>query len=186
MNFGWEGQAMPIIPLTNLNVLQTGSEFQGKPLAFNRAITAILAHPNNGKYPEIERGLLETSPQLMFNEGGSLNLKEASGKLFDPSQPVTVEMNSFVNRRQAFQGDIGVAVYDETISSRWFILMIISRRLYGKTLAESRRDGWELIILSIRLRKSVSVLPVLKTAITVSSLYVQPGRMMVHGMISCR
>ena len=34
-------------------------------------------------------------------------------------------------------------------------------------------------------RKSVSVLPVLKTVITVSSLYVQPGRMMVHGMISC-
>ena len=26
----------------------------------------------------------------------------------------------------------------------------------------------------------------LKTAITVSSLYVQPGRRMVHGMISCR
>ena len=55
-----------------------------------------------------------------------------------------------------------------------------------RRMAESRRDGWELIILSIRLRKSVSVLPVLKTAITVSSLYVQHGRMMVHGMISCR
>ena len=113
MNFGWEGQGDAYYSLTNLNVSQTGSEFQGKPLAFNRAITAILAHPNNGKYPEIERELLETSPQLMFNEGGSLSLKEASGKLFDPSQPVTVEMNSFVNRGKPFRGDIGVAVYDE-------------------------------------------------------------------------
>lgn len=69
MNFGWEGQGDAYYSLTNLNVSQTGSEFQGKPLAFNRAITAILAHPNNGKYPEIERGLLESSPQLMFNEG---------------------------------------------------------------------------------------------------------------------
>lgn len=55
MNFGWEGQGDAYYSLTNLNVSQTGSEFQGKPLAFNRAITAILAHPNNGKYPEIER-----------------------------------------------------------------------------------------------------------------------------------
>ena len=86
MNFGWEGQGDAYYSLTNLNVSQTGSEFQGKPLAFNRAITAILAHPNNGKYPEIERGLLETSPQLMFNEGGSLRFEKVSGKLFDPSQ----------------------------------------------------------------------------------------------------
>ena len=45
---------------------QTGGEFQGKPLAFNRAVTAILAHPNNGKYPDIDRGLLEGSPQLIL------------------------------------------------------------------------------------------------------------------------
>lgn len=32
-----------------------------------------LAHPNNGKYPAIERGLLESSPQLMFNEGGAVS-----------------------------------------------------------------------------------------------------------------
>ena len=188
MNFGWEGQGDAYYSLTNLNVSQTGSEFQGKPLAFNRAITAILAHPNNGKYPEIERGLLETSPQLMFNEGGSLSLKEASGKLFDPSQPVTVEMNSFVNRGKPFRvTSVLLFMMKWGISSRWFILIIISREALRKDfMAESRRDGWVLIILSIRLRKSVSVLPVLKTAITVSSLYVQPGRMMVHGMISCR
>lgn len=41
MNFGWEGQGDAYYSLTNLNVSQTGSEFQGKPLAFNRAITAI-------------------------------------------------------------------------------------------------------------------------------------------------
>ena len=113
MNFGWEGQSDAYYSLTALNLSQTGNEFQGKPLAFNRAITAILAHPNNGKYPAIERGLLETSPQLMFNEGGSFSLKDVTGKTFNPSQTITVEMNSFVNRGNPCKGDIGVAVYDE-------------------------------------------------------------------------
>jgi len=113
MNFGWEGQSDAYYSLTALNLSQTGNEFQGKPLAFNRAITAILAHPNNGKYPAIERGLLETSPQLMFNEGGSFSLKDVTGKTFNPSQTITVEINSFVNRGNPFKGDIGVAVYDE-------------------------------------------------------------------------
>lgn len=111
MNFGWEGQGDAYYSLTNLNVTETGSEFQGKPLAFNRALTAILAHPNNGKYPDIDRGLLETSPQLMFNEGGSLSIKGAD-KTFNPSQTQTVEVSSFVNRGNPFRGDIGVAVYD--------------------------------------------------------------------------
>lgn len=111
MNFGWEGQGDAYYSLTNLNVTETGSEFQGKPLAFNRALTAILAHPNNGKYPDIDRGLLETSPQLMFNEGGSLSIKGAD-KTFNPSQTQTVEISSFVNRGNPFRGDIGVAVYD--------------------------------------------------------------------------
>ena len=113
MNFGWEGQSDAYYSLTALNLSQTGNEFQGKPLAFNRAITAILAHPNNGKYPAIERGLLETAPQLMFNEGGSFSLKDVTDKTFNPSQTMTVEMNSFVNRGNPFKGDIGVAVYDE-------------------------------------------------------------------------
>ena len=113
MNFGWEGQSDAYYSLTALNLSQTGNEFQGKPLAFNRAITAILAHPNNGKYPAIERGLLETSPQLMFNEGGFFSLKDVTGKTFNPSQTITVEINSFVNRGNPFKGDIGVAVYDE-------------------------------------------------------------------------
>ena len=112
MNFGWEGQGDAYYSLTNLSVSQTGNEFQGKPLAFNRAVTAILAHPNNGVYPDIERGLLESSPQLMFNEGGSLTLENATGKSFDPAQMLTVAMNSFVNRGKPFKGDIGVAVYD--------------------------------------------------------------------------
>ena len=113
MNFGWEGQSDAYYSLTALNLSQTGNEFQGKPLAFNRAITAILAHPNNGKYPAIERGLLETAPQLMFNEGGSFSLKDVTDKIFNPSQTMTVEINSFVNRGNPFKGDIGVAVYDE-------------------------------------------------------------------------
>ena len=113
MNFGWEGQSDAYYSLTALNLSQTGNEFQGKPLAFNRAITAILAHPNNGKYPAIERGLLETAPQLMFNEGGSFSLKDVTGKTFNPSQTITVEISSFVNRGNPFKGDIGVAIYDE-------------------------------------------------------------------------
>ena len=113
MNFGWEGQGDAYYSLVNLNLSQTGSEFQGKPLAFNRAITAILAHPNNGKYPPIDRALLASSPQLMFNEGGALTLQGVTDKVFDASQTLIVEMNSFVNRGNPFRGDIGVAVYDE-------------------------------------------------------------------------
>lgn len=112
MNFGWDGQGDAYYSLTNLSLSQTGSEFQGKPLAFNRAIMAILAHPNNGKYPAIDRGLLETSPQLMFNEGGSVLLKDVADKTFVPSQPMTIEMNSFVNKGKPFKGDVGIAVYD--------------------------------------------------------------------------
>lgn len=113
MNFGWEGQGDAYYSLTNLSVSQSGSEFQGKPLAFNRAITAILAHPNNGKHPDIDRSLLESSPQLMFNEGGSLTIKDTVGKTFNPMQTLTVDMCSFVNRGNPFKGDIGVAVYDD-------------------------------------------------------------------------
>lgn len=113
MNFGWEGQGDAYYSLTNLSVSQSGSEFQGKPLAFNRAITAILAHPNNGKHPDIDRSLLESSPQLMFNEGGSLTIKDTDGKTFNPMQTLTVDMCSFVNRGNPFKGDIGVAVYDD-------------------------------------------------------------------------
>lgn len=112
MNFGWEGQGDAYYSLTHLSPTQTGSEFQGKPLTFNRAVTAILAHPNNGKHPEIERGLLESSPQLMFNEGGTLTLKGVENKSFDPTQTLNVEMNSFVNRGTPFRGDVGIVVYD--------------------------------------------------------------------------
>lgn len=112
MNFGWDGQGDAYYSLTNLSLSQTGSEFQGKPLAFNRAIMAILAHPNNGKYPAIERGLLESSPQLMFNEGGAVLLKDAEDKSFLASQSLTIEMTSFVNKGKPFKGDVGIAVYD--------------------------------------------------------------------------
>ena len=112
MNFGWDGQGDAYYSLTNLSLSQTGSEFQGKPLAFNRAIMAILAHPNNGKYPAIDRGLLETSPQLMFNEGGSVLLKDVADKTFLASQSMTIAMNSFVNKGKPFKGDVGIAVYD--------------------------------------------------------------------------
>lgn len=112
MNFGWDGQGDAYYSLTNLSLSQTGSEFQGKPLAFNRAIMAILAHPNNGKYPAIERGLLESSPQLMFNEGGAVLLKDAEDKSFLASQLLTIEMNFFVNKGKPFKGDVGIAVYD--------------------------------------------------------------------------
>ena len=113
MNFGWDGQGDAYYSLTNLSLSQTGGEFQGKPLAFNRAVTAILAHPNNGKYPDIDRGLLESSPQLMFNEGGSLTLNGTEDKSFSPSQPQTVELNSFVNRGASFKGDVGIAVCND-------------------------------------------------------------------------
>ena len=73
---------------------------------------AILAHPNNGKYPAIDRGLLQTSPQLMFNEGGSVLLKDVADKTFLASQSMTIAMNSFVNKGKPFKGDVGIAVYD--------------------------------------------------------------------------
>lgn len=113
MNFGWEGQGDAYYSLTHLNVSETGGEFEGKPLTFNRGLTAILAHPNNDQYPDIDRALLEASPQLMFNEGGSLTLKDVADKHFNASQTLTAEVCSFVNRGRPFKGDIGIAIYDE-------------------------------------------------------------------------
>ena len=65
----------------------------------------------------LERGFPEVSPHEFYRDlfpEGSLHLliKEATGKNFNPSQTITVEMNSFVNRGKPFRGDIGVAVYD--------------------------------------------------------------------------
>lgn len=137
MNFGWDGQGDAYYSLTNLSLSQTGSEFQGKPLAFNRAIMAILAHPNNGKYPAIERGLLESSPQLMFNEGGAVLLKDAEDKSFLASQSLTIEMNSFVNKGKPFKGDVGIAVYDAEGTCRQVaytddhVIGGFTQRLYG-------------------------------------------------------
>ena len=137
MNFGWEGQGDAYYSLANLSLSQTGSEFHGKPLAFNRAVTAILARPNNGKYPDIERGLLEESPQLMFNEGGSLTLKDVTDKTFNPLHTITVEMNSFVNKGGPFKGDVGVAIYDEdgnfrhVVFSDYHVSGGFTQRVYG-------------------------------------------------------
>ena len=148
MNFGWDGQGDAYYSLTNLSLSQTGGEFQGKPLAFNRAVTAILAHPNNGKYPDIDRGLLESSPQLMFNEGGSVTLKGVDDKSFSTSQSQTVELNSFVNRGAPFKGDVGIAVcndageylrifYSDDHANGGF-----TERIMGQTMTAL----WELII----------------------------------------
>ena len=112
MNFGWEGGGDAYFSLTNLSLQETGDEFGNKPLAFNRAITAILAHPNNGKYPAIDPGLMENQPQLMFNEGGVFRMSDADGKTFDAQKEQSVEMSSFVNKGKEFRGDVGVAVYD--------------------------------------------------------------------------
>ncbi len=104
MNFGWEGQGDAYYSLTNLNVSQTGSEFQGKPLAFNRAVTAILAHPNNGKYPEIERGLLETSPQLDVQRGWFSQPERGVGEVIRPFTAGNCRDEFLRQQRQAFQG----------------------------------------------------------------------------------
>ena len=112
MNFGWEGGGDAYFSLTNLSLQETGDEFGNKPLAFNRAITAILAHPNNGKNPAIDPGLMENQPQLMFNEGGVFRMSDADGKTFDAQKEQSVEMSSFVNKGKEFRGDVGVAVYD--------------------------------------------------------------------------
>ncbi len=117
MNFGWDGQSNGYYSLSTLNITQTGNEFQGKPLAFNRSIAAILAHPNNAKYPDIERGLVASDPQLAFNGAGYLSLGIAD-KIFNVKETLTTEMSSFVNRGAPFKGDIGLAVFDEKGKAR--------------------------------------------------------------------
>ncbi len=112
MNFGWNGQSDGFYSLAALSVSQTGNEFQGKALTFGSGLQAIVAHPNNSAYPPIDRALLNTSPQLTFNESGALILPEGSADTFDTTQMVTVEMTSFVNRGRPFKGDVGVAVFD--------------------------------------------------------------------------
>ena len=85
MNFGWEGQGDAYYSLTNLNVSQTGSEFEGKPLAFNRAITAILAHPNNGACPDIDRALLDDFLPMKKAPVIEVELANGTGRISEKS-----------------------------------------------------------------------------------------------------
>ncbi len=88
--------------------------------------------------------LLENSPQLMFNEGGSLLIKEATGNNFNPFRRITVEMNSFVNRGKPFRGDIGAGclmIWMGT-SCRLPILMIMLREVLRSESMVPDHAGW--------------------------------------------
>lgn len=112
MNFGWDGQSDGYYSLTALDVSQSGNEFNGKSLSFRRGLTAILAHPNKPDVLPIDKELMQDSPQLVFNSEGYLSLPKGLGKSFERSKMPDVRMAYFVNRGEAFNGDIGIGIYD--------------------------------------------------------------------------
>ena len=113
MNFGWDGQSNAYYSLTALNVSNTGSEFNGRPLGFNRGLEALLARPNTPNFPDYPIELLISSPRLMFNDEGYFKLSEQAYQALNLFSPLSVSFNYFVNRGQKFKGDIGVDVVNE-------------------------------------------------------------------------
>ena len=112
MNFGWDGQSDGFYSVASLNVSQTGGEFGGRPLSFDRNIVAILAHPNKTGVEPIAPELLEDNPQLMFNGEGYLSLPQGADKTFEQNKQFVLNMAYFKNEGKKFKGDVGIGIVD--------------------------------------------------------------------------
>lgn len=138
MNFGWDGQSNGYFSILNMFVESTGSEFNGRPLYFNKKMNAMAIHPKKPGVKPINRAYAEDSPQLFFNAEGYLTLKADNKEQLDATKQQTLEFNYFVNKGMPFKGDIGLLITKENGDS---INVVYSndhneggftQRIYGK------------------------------------------------------
>ena len=113
INFGWDGQANAYYNLQSLAVGQSGSEFGGRPLSFNRQLEAVLAHPKRAGEQPIPATWSEGNNRLSFTGEGTLRLVDQTKKVFPLAQGLDVLMNYFKNLHGNFFGDVGMAIVDQ-------------------------------------------------------------------------
>ena len=114
INFGWGGAANAYYNLQSMAVGQTGSEFGGRPLNFNRQLEAVLAHPNRANDKPIPAAWAENNRRLSFTGEGTLRLTDQTKKIFPLAQGLDVLMNYFKNSSYfEFYGDVGLAIVNE-------------------------------------------------------------------------
>ena len=113
INFGWDGQANAYYNLQSMSVGQTGSEFGGRPLSFNRQLEAVLAHPNRANEKPIPAAWAEGNRRLSFTGEGTLRLVNTTTKVFPLTQGLDVTMSYFTNLSYNFYGDVGMAIVDQ-------------------------------------------------------------------------
>ena len=114
INFGWGGAANAYYNLQSMAVGQTGSEFGGRPLNFNRQLEAVLAHPNRANDKPIPAAWAENNRRLSFTGEGTLRLTDQTKKVFPLAQGLDVTMSYFTNLSYTFFGDVGMAIVDES------------------------------------------------------------------------
>ena len=112
LNFGWDGAADAYYNLQSLAVGQTGNEFNGKPLSFNRQLEAVLAHPKRDGEKNIPSTWAEGNARLSFTPEATLRLADKTQKVFSLTHGFDIEMSHFTNVSSLFRGDVGVAIVD--------------------------------------------------------------------------
>ena len=113
INFGWDGAANAYYNLQSMAVGQTGSEFGGRPLSFNRQLEAVLAHPKRENEKPIPAAWAEDNRRLSFTGEGTLRLTDQTKKEFPLTEGLDVTMSYFTNLSYWFFGDVGMAIVDE-------------------------------------------------------------------------
>ena len=115
INFGWGGAANAYYNLQSMAVGQTGSEFGGRPLNFNRQLEAVLAHPNRANEKPIPAAWAENNRRLSFTGEGTPPFDQTKRKkVFPLAQGLDVTMSYFTNLSYTFFGDVGMAIVDES------------------------------------------------------------------------
>lgn len=134
-NFGWDGLADGYFNIGAITVTQSGSEFGGKGLTFDKQMVAILAHPRRTGEKPIPDEWSDENVRLTFNADGYLRLAQGTEKQLPKTEGPDVEMSNFTNSQGTFAGDVGVAITDNLGS---IIKLYKYADLFGKTFTDDK------------------------------------------------
>jgi putative thiol protease/hemagglutinin prtT len=113
MNFGWGGQADGYYSIDAINVENSGAEFGGKSLSFSKGMEALLMHPHKDGKNTLPTEFQNEAARLMGNNGFEFRLAEGQAKIQDQHSPIRVTLSDIINKGNAFNGKIGLVVYNE-------------------------------------------------------------------------
>ena len=113
MNFGWGGQADGYYSIDAINVENSGAEFGGKSLSFSKGMEALLMHPHRDGKNTLPTEFQNEAARLMGNNGFEFRLAEGQSKIQNQNSPIRVTLSDIINKGNAFNGKIGLVVYNE-------------------------------------------------------------------------